>query len=689
MNLRFRSQCFVRRYCLTFSFLAALAAAGRGVAGTNSVARIWDEQILSAIRIDTPNPPVHARNLYSVSICMYDAWAAYDSRAVGYLYRGKGTAVDVEAARREAISFAAYRMLTERYALSRAATNTLPALADQMVALGYDTNNVSRDVSTPAGLGNAIYDVVSAWLINDGANQTNGYKDFPASQGGYSAVNPYLDTSTTGVTLKDVNHWQPLQVPNALDQNGEPTSSKQAFVGAQWIGVRPFSMVRHDPTTAWIDPGPPPHLGGDTTDDFRNNVVETIRRSSQLTPDDGVTVDISPNSFGNNSLGANDGAGYTVNPVTGLAYLPNVVKRGDYGRVLAEFWADGPRSETPPGHWNVLANQVSDHPATVKRVGGSGPVVSDLEWDVKLYFALNAAVHEAACAAWSLKRQYDGWRPLSVIRYMGGQGQSSDPTLPSYSTNGLPLIPGLIELVTPETAATGMRHYNLPIGKVVIRAWGGTPDDPTNQYSGVRWMTPSHWVPYQKPTFVTPAFPGYISGHSTFSRSAAEVLTAFTGSPYFPGGLATYTVEAKRSLSFEQGPSQTVQLQWASYYDAADQAGVSRLFGGIHVPIDDFVGRRVGSHCGKLVWDLARLYFDGSVTNAAIHLTMQGSDASSSIQFNTLRGLYYRVQSAADLAHPFVDVPNGLYQATEGFTVHTNLVEGAYRLYRVVSGLKP
>src|SRR6266481_1926296 len=81
---------------------------------TQSVARQWDEQILAAIRIDTPHPPVHARNLFTLSVCMYDAWAAYDSVAVGYVYHGKFSAADVDAARREAISYAAYRMLRER-----------------------------------------------------------------------------------------------------------------------------------------------------------------------------------------------------------------------------------------------------------------------------------------------------------------------------------------------------------------------------------------------------------------------------------------------------------------------------------------------------------------------------------------------------------------------------------------------
>src|SRR5438309_4165826 len=88
-------------------------------AASNSVARVWDERALAAIRQDTPHPPAQARNYFSLSVCMYDAWVAYDtSAAVGYIYRGKHSATNVAAARNEAISFAAYRMLKERHAYS-------------------------------------------------------------------------------------------------------------------------------------------------------------------------------------------------------------------------------------------------------------------------------------------------------------------------------------------------------------------------------------------------------------------------------------------------------------------------------------------------------------------------------------------------------------------------------------------
>lgn len=590
-----------------FLGIACSLALSAGASAAPSIARDWDEQTLSAIRIDTPHPPVQARNLFSLSACMYDAWAAYADGPIGYVYKGKHTAPDVAAARREAISYAAYRILRERYVYSKSAAATLANLDAHMLSLGYPTNNFSTDTSTPAGVGNSVYAAVSAWFLADGSRQLQAYADYPAGQGGYVPVNPPL---ATGLPLLpsgvyNVNRWQPLSITNAVDQNGFPLGPIQKFLGAQWLGVRPFALTRSDPSLPWIDPGPPPQLNGVGDEAFRTNVVELIRRSSELTPDDGVTMDISPASFGNNSLGANDGAGYAINPITSLPYAPAIVKRGDFARVLAEFWADGPSSETPPGHWNVLANGVADNPNFVKRIGGTGPVLDDLEWDVKVYFALNAAVHDAACAAWSLKRYYDGWRPITAIRFMGALGQSTDPNAPAFHPWGLPLVPGLIEIVTDATAAPGGHHEGLPVNQVVILAWPGQPVVP-GTHSGVRWTFPDAWMPYQKANFVTPSFPGYISGHSTFSRSAAEVLAAITGSPYFPGGLASYTIT---NLSFEAGPTQPIQLQWATYFDAADQAGLSRIWGGIHPPVDDFAGRRAGAHCGQAVWALVQQYF--------------------------------------------------------------------------------
>ena len=202
-----------------------------------------------------------------------------------------------------------------------------------------------------------------------------------------------------------------------------------------------------------------------------------------------------------------------------------------------------------------------------------------------------------------------------MIRYMAGLGQSSDPALPSYDREGLPLVPGLVELITKETTASGRRHAALAghVGQIAIRAWAGNPADPKTQDAGVKWILAAAWVPYQLPTFVTPSFPGYISGHSTFSRAAAEVMTGFTGSEFFPGGVSGYTIKAG-SLRTEAGPTSDIKLEWATYYDAADQAGQSRLLGGIHIQADDFTGRVVGSECGKDAWARAQQFYAGGAT---------------------------------------------------------------------------
>ena len=680
-------------------------------ATSNSIARVWMERALSAIRVDTPHPPAQARNYFSFSICMYDAWAAYDSNAVGYIYRGKHTAANIASARSNAISFAVFRMMKERHAYSRTAASTLAADDALMTSLGYDLNDQSRDTNTATGVGNTIYDLVSAWFANDGANQSAGtpypaadppiaYPDFSVAQGGYVYINPPLAVGLPGITdgqnpphtVVDINHWQRLQIVNSVDQNGFPQGPIQPYLGAQWLKVRPFAQMRTDTNRPWIEPPPPPYFGGPTHAQFVKEIVANITADSHLSPDDGVMMDTSPGVQGNNSLDFEgnyghgefeiyDGHGYPQNPVTGLPYAPHMVKRGDYARLVAEFWADGPSSETPPGHWDTIANYVSDNPLLVKKIGGVGPIVDDLEWDVKMYFALNAAVHDAACVAWGAKRYYDGWRPIGGIRYLAALGQSSDPALASYNANGLPLITNLIELVTTESVASG-RHAGLTPGKIAVRAWPGPPADSVNSHSGVKWIHGDTWSTYQRTNFVTPAFPGYFSGHSTFSRAAAEVLAGITGSPFFPGGIGMYT---NFHLGFEQGPSAPLTLEWATYYDASDEAGISRIWGGIHPPIDNLAGRRAGAQCGKAVWGLARRYWDGSVTNTPVTITRL-SPTQFELRYTALRGFQYDLRSSSDVGQTFTNDPPGSNQPFDQVpVVRTNTFNGSAKFYRAVS----
>ena len=575
-----------------------------------TVARRWDEALLDAIRRDFPAPTVHARNLYHASAAMWDAWAAYEPGADGVYFYDKLAADDVAAARDAAVSYAAYRVLSHRYRDSAGGAESLRQFDQLMADLCYPWEVDGTAADTPATVGNLVAATVIEATLDDGSLEAEGY-----TTRDYTAVNEPMIVQEPGTVMNDPNRWQPLALEISYTQNGQLLPiGPQEFIGPHWGEVTPFALPEPKVPGLPIDPRDPPYLHDETTDaEFKAKALEVVAYSSTLDPRDGVTVDISPATWGNAPLGSNDRAGHEFNPWTSLPYEAAEVPRADFGRVLAEFWADGPASETPPGHWNTLANSVVDHPQFERRIGGSGAEVDPLEWDVKMYLALNGAVHDAAVAAWGAKGHYDYVRPISMIRWMGGLGQSSDPDSPSYHPDGLPLTEGQVELITEASAGPGERHAHLDdhVGEIAIRAWSGNPGDTDTELGGVDWIRAVEWVPYQLSTFVTPSFASYVSGHSTFSRAAAEVLTEMTGSPYFPGGLGTWTVPAG-SLHFEQGPSVDVPLQWATYYDAADQAGLSRLYGGIHVEADDLRGRVMGAQCGIDAWALAQRYWDGT-----------------------------------------------------------------------------
>ncbi|MEO7319437.1 MAG: DUF6851 domain-containing protein, partial [Chthoniobacteraceae bacterium] len=385
----------------------ALFAGSTSLHAVPSVAREWNEQLLAAIRINLPNPPAHARNLHHTAVVIYDAWAAYDATAIGYIYNEKVSPllVDVEAARHEAISYAAYRVLRSRFGSGQGSATTVASLDAQMVALGYSPTVGQAAVTnapTPPELGKRIGEAILTWGASDGFALTA----YP--QAYTSAVNPNLVTPRAmtvlgnnlefpsqpnmplgvGVPLiangysadTDPNYWQPLALSSTVSQNGIPTPGGiQTFVGVQGLATTPFSLTRTDPLRPWLDPfGGPSQLSmpgnpSPTDAGYKAAAMDVLRKSAQL--NDPTSIDISPGAIGNNPLGADTGTGYALNPVTSLPYANNMVKLGDYARVLAEFWADGPNSETPPGHWHVLANEVSDHPLTVKRIRGLGPIL--------------------------------------------------------------------------------------------------------------------------------------------------------------------------------------------------------------------------------------------------------------------------------------------------------------------------
>jgi hypothetical protein len=572
----------------------------------HSIARRWNELILDAIRRDIPRPGVHARNLYHTSVAMWDAWAAYDAIADGVFVHERLRAKDVDAARETAISFAAYRVLAHRYDATRAAMPgaavSQACLRAFMSRLGLDPDDTTSTGETPTALGNRIGNRIVAMHSEDGANEEANYADTTS----WMPKNPPLIVDEPRMALPFPSFWQQINIAEAATQNGIIVpSGVQGYIGANWGEVRAFALGNRRPDGLYLDPGRPPVFEDERMPSW---VVDLVRLQGDLAVDPTRTIDLSPRRYGNNPLGTNDGVGYALNPATGTTYTPNVVPLGDFARVLAEHWADGPRSETPPGHWNTIANYVTDHPmhrrcffGAADCLAGISPELDALEWDLKVYLAINGAMHDAAIVAWGVKRTFSGARPISLIRFMAQEGT-------------LPLVPGLIERITAESAAVGARHAHLApfIGQVAVLAWPGEPGNRKEDTSPIQWIRGVDWVPYQRRNFVTPGFPGYVSGHSTFSRAAAEVLAEVNGGPYFPGGLGEFVARAREYLVFEDGPSVDVRLQWATYFDAADQAGLSRLYGGIHLAIDDFSGRHLGSKVGRLAIARARNYFDGT-----------------------------------------------------------------------------
>lgn len=183
-----------------------------------------------------------------------------------------------------------------------------------------------------------------------------------------------------------------------------------------------------------------------------------------------------------------------------------------------------------------------------------------LDDDVKMFFVLSNAIFDAGIAAWNAKREYDSVRPVTAI----------------------PLL---------------FR------GKT-IRSWGG-PGKGTAEMDG------SRWIPYQAATFPTPPFPDYVSGHSTYSAAAARILELWTGSDRFGEEVAL----AAGSSKIEPGltPSRAVALHWDTFTSAANEAGMSRRYGGIHFRAADLAGRLLGRMVAYEAWKKAQAYFDGEI----------------------------------------------------------------------------
>jgi len=353
-----------------------------------------------------------------------------------------------------------------------------------MQRLGLDPSDRSTDVTTATGIGNTAAAAVLAFRHQDGANQLGDLAPGPyADYTGYKPVN-------TPAEIVDPNRWQPLLVPNS-----QGVVAAQQFVAPYWGFVTPFALTS----------------------------------GAQFRP---ATM---PNLY--------PSAGYAEQAQEVIDYNANLT---DEQKTIVEYWADGPASELPPGHWTLFAEWVSQRDAHT------------IDDDVKMFFALTNALLDVSIAVWDCKRVFDSVRPITAIRFlMAGQE---------------------------------------------IRAWGGP-------YKGTQTILGEQWRPYQTSVQPTPAFPEFSSGHSAFSAAAAEVLRSYTGSDAFG-----YSVTAKAGTSrVESGavPASDVTLAWSTFSEAADQAGISRRYGGIHFREGDVQSRAMGRKIGAQAWAKAQAYFGG------------------------------------------------------------------------------
>ena len=684
-----------------------------------SIARLWNEVLLSAIRGDFARPTIHARNLFHSSVAMFDIWAVYNSdKATPYLIgktvNGFTSVLDDftplesnEESIKKAISYAIYRLLSYRFQNSPGAQSTQDKIDLLMSSLGYDTTISSLNYTSgdAAEFGNYVAQTIIDYGLQDGSRELTGYDNAY-----YEPINqPYGLEIADNPPMVDPNRWQPLGLDIFIDQGGNVVDGNvPEFLSPEWGNVKGFALKEEDVTLynrngnnyrVFHDPQAPPMLNTTVEDveseQYKWGFSMVSVWQSHMDPSDGIMIDISPGAIGNTDItnfptdaadypsfydffnGGDIGVGHSINPVTSASYSANIVPRADYARVLAEFWADGPDSETPPGHWFTILNYVNDHPLFVKRFEGQGDVLDALEWDVKAYFILGGAMHDSAISAWSVKGWYDYVRPISAIRYMGDE-QAGNPI------TGFDLIPGYIEEVQSGDPLAGFFGQN--VGKIKLYTWKGHDfiNDPSEDTAGVGWILAEDWYPYQRPTFVTPPFAGYVSGHSTFSRAASEILTKLTGDPFFPGGVGEFVAKKDEFLVFEKGPSQDVVLQWATYRDASDQTSLSRIWGGIHPPADDIPGRFIGQKVADDTFAFALPYFQANLDIEQIDYTEQKVYPNPSLnqEFFITNTNFIDIIEVFDISGRIIEISERNYDTNNGTTriKLRNVVTGFYIL---------
>jgi PAP2 superfamily len=507
------------RSALLLARLSPLALCAAGAAQA-SVVSDWNATALAEVRAARLGPPIVARALAVTHTCMYDAWSAYDAVAIGTVLDGSVRRPAQErhdANKATAVSYAAYRCLLNLFPAGAA------RLSAVMSARGYNPNDTTTDVSLPAGIGNSAAAAVIQDRANDGANQYGTLR--PGAATPYADYTGYLPRNTPlPYCAPSSASCPPLQVasPNTWQPLISDSGSTQSFIAPHWGRVRPFGFAsatdfdRASSATA-------------------SSISTTAGNVAVVSVTQVITTPYPSLQFSTQS--------YSAFVEEALQYSRALTPAT---KLIVEYWADGPASELPPGHWGLFGQFVS------RRDNQS------IDQDVKMFFIMHNASMDAGIAAWHLKRKYDSVRPITAVRYLK-QGQ-------------------------------------------LVQAWGG-PGRP------IEWVPGEKWTPYNPGSNLTPAFPGFVSGHTTFSCGSATVLKLFKVSDRFDFS----TVIPANFGRVEPGvPNVPTTLSYATFSDAATEAGISRLYGGIHFSEDNDWGRPIGIIVGAKAWNKAQRLFSGT-----------------------------------------------------------------------------
>lgn len=504
-----RNSAHCSRIVVLFSIVAVIfssvsvGAANPPRGEEKSAAYEWLDVALEATAREhervAPRPTVGSRMLMIITTAMYDAWAAYDDKAVGTVLGDKLRRPKAErtlANKEKAIAYATYRAMMEVFA------EDAVWIKEQMRRRGLDPDDDTTDLSKPQGVGNVAARALIESRRRDGSNQLGD--ELGGSGKPYSDYTYYRPVNSVDKIL-DPDCWQPITF-----RLGEGKTAAPGYLTPHWYRVKPFALTRADQ----FRPPPPPKVG---SEQLKKEVDEVIAFTAALSPQQ---------------------------------------------KAIVEFMRDGPRSTGQSGHWLRFAQAVSRRDK------------HDIDKDVKIFFAVGAVSFDAFIAAWEAKRFYDSSRPWTLVRhYYKGQK---------------------------------------------VMGWGGPG-------KGVVEMPAEEWHPYSPYNFITPPFPGYVSGHSTVSAAAAKVLELFTGSDRFgevekrkAGELTEAEYECKIiQTKLGQSPQDAqltcdVALDLPTFTATAEMAGISRVMGGYHIQADNIAGLELGKKVANYVFPKTKAYFDGT-----------------------------------------------------------------------------